>query len=255
MSDCILTDEQDGILLVTLNRPDSLNSLNSELIQALKETWQVAADSRIKGVVITGSGRGFCAGADLRGPGAGASKLRDLTHSFNPHVLGLTALRKVVICAVNGPAAGAGLSLACSGDIRIASENAVFVAAFSRIGSVPDAGASYLLPKLIGYSRAFDFLCSGNKIDAETALQWGLVNEVVPASRLVERAMERAQAIAKMPGSAVELTKALLIRASTATLAEMLDLESSYQALALAHPDRAKARQEAAQQVLHKGQE
>jgi 2-(1,2-epoxy-1,2-dihydrophenyl)acetyl-CoA isomerase len=237
--------ERDGdVLVVKLNRPRCYNAINAELLAGLKEAWQFAAAPEVRAVVVTGNGRGFCAGADLKSPPGQTQGPTGLEHGYNPHVLSLVSLRKAVVCAVNGPAAGSGLALACSGDIRIAADNAVFASGFARIGLIPDAGTSFLLPRLIGYSRAFDFLCSGETIDARRALEWGLVNDVVPADKLLSCALERAHGFADMPGAAVEMTKQLLTRAHGGTLPELLDEEARWQPVVIDHPSRAAARAE-----------
>jgi 2-(1,2-epoxy-1,2-dihydrophenyl)acetyl-CoA isomerase len=237
--------ERDGdVLVVTLNRPRCYNAINAQLLAGLKEAWQFAAAPEVRAVVVTGNGRGFCAGADLKSAGGDTQGPTGLEHGYNPHVLSLVSLRKAVVCAVNGAAAGSGLALACAGDIRIAADTAVFASGFARIGLIPDAGTSFLLPQLIGYSRAFDFLCSGETINARRALEWGLVNDVVPADELLSRALQRAHRFANMPGVAVEMTKRLLTRAHSGTLPELLDEEARWQPIAIDHPSRAAARAE-----------
>ncbi|MDX2972667.1 enoyl-CoA hydratase/isomerase family protein [Kribbella solani] len=242
MSDPILLTEYDGaVLVVTLNRPEQLNALTSELVHALTETWTAAADPSVRAVVVTGAGRGFCAGADLRSPRVDAGP-QGLRHTYNPHILGLTGLEKPVIAAVNGPAAGAGLALAFGADLRIAAPAAKFVPAFSRIGLVPDSGATYLIPRLIGYSRSVEWLTTGRAVDAAEALQWGLVNEVVDLPRLLPRAMELAHQLAAVPGMAAGLTKRALTQTSRRLLLEQLELEAELQEIAVHAPGRAEAR-------------
>jgi len=247
----VLTDRHGDVLLVTLNRPESLNAVNNDLLQGLKLAWQEAAAPDVRSVVITGNGRGFCAGADLKGIG-GQSGPGGLEHTYNPHVTALAGLLKPVICAVNGPAAGAGLSLACTADIRVAARSATFSPAFVRIGVVPDAGATFLVTRLLGYSRAFDFLCSGRKIGADEALALGLVNEVVDDDQALPRALERAHDLAAKPGIAVQLTKQLLRMAEQQTLADLLALEAQYQAQAVSHPDRVAARARVVERIGHR---
>ncbi|MFF5289569.1 enoyl-CoA hydratase/isomerase family protein [Paractinoplanes globisporus] len=237
-----VSTERDGdVLVVTLNRPESLNAINNDVLRGLKLAWQEAAAPEVRAVVVTGNGRGFCAGADLHGMGESDGPA-GLEHSYNPHVTAMANLAKPVICAVNGPAAGAGLSLACTGDVRVAARSATFSPAFVRIGVVPDAGGTFLLTRLLGYSRAFDFLCSGRKIDAAEALAIGLVNEVVEDGEELHRALEKAHQMAAQPGIAVQLTKQLLRLAEQHGLADMLALEAQYQPQAVSHPDRTAAR-------------
>jgi 2-(1,2-epoxy-1,2-dihydrophenyl)acetyl-CoA isomerase len=238
----VLTERQGAVLLVTLNRPEQLNALNPELLGALAETWHDAGDPEIRAVVVTGAGRGFCAGADLHGfagsrhPGSGGMR-----HTFHPHILGLANLAKPVIAAVNGTAAGAGLSVALAADVRMCSETARFVPAFAKIGLGPDCGASYFLPRIVGYPRAFEWLASARPLSAAEALAWGLVNRVVASESLLVEALELATQMADMPGLAVAVTKRLLAHPS-ASLAEQLEREAAAQVEAAAAPGRGAAR-------------
>ena len=234
----------NGVLIVTLNRPERLNALTGPVVRGLRLAWlEAAARDDIKAVIVTGAGRGFCAGADLLGgDGSERDPLAGLRDAYNPHVLGLAALRQPVIAAVNGPAAGAGLSLACAADIRIASTAARFVPAFAKIGLVPDAGATYFIPRLLGQSRATDWLLRAYPLDPATALAWGLVSEVVEPEALVPRAMEVAAEIAAHPRSGIGLTKDLLRRTWSNPLGEQLDLEAGRQNDAIASPDARDAR-------------
>ena len=188
MSD-VLTERDGGVLTITLNRPDKLNAFTGAMHAELAKALEEAADPDVRAVVITGAGRGFCVGQDLSefegGTGDIAHRLRT---TYNPNVLALRALEKPVIAAVNGPAAGAGLSFACACDIRIAADTASFVPAFSAIGLVPDTGGSYFVTQLLGYARAFEWMTTSRKLPADEALDWGLVSEVVPADELVARA-------------------------------------------------------------------
>lgn len=233
----------DGVLIVTLNRPERLNAMTGPLVRGLSLAWLEAAErDDIRAVIVTGSGRGFCAGADLLGDGSGRDPLAGLRHAYNPHVLGLASLRQPVIAAVNGPAAGAGLALACAADIRIASTAGQFVPAFAKLGLVPDAGASYFLPRLIGHPRATEWLLRAYPVDAATALEWGLVTEVVEPDALLSRAVEIAREITAHPRSGIGLTKQLLRRSWQNGLGEQLDLEAGYQNDAIASPDAQEAR-------------
>lgn len=239
----VLRERIGTVLQVTLNRPDAMNSFNAELHRELSDAWHEAGDAQVRAVVLTGNGRGFCAGADLHAP-APTENLgsHSLQHTFNAHTLVMAALDKPVIAAVNGAAAGAGLSLACAADIRLASSNAKFVPAFVDIGLVPDAGGSWFITRLLGYARAFAWLASNQRLSAEEALAWGLVSEVVPAEALLERALQLAEQLAAKPGSAIGLTKRLLAQASRNSLAEQLEAEAYLQNLAVQDPARAAAR-------------
>jgi len=222
------------VLTITLNRPDVLNALNREVHQAIFAALERAkTDDSVRAVVITGAGRGFCVGQDLQefagGAGDVAQNLRD---NYHRNVLAIRALEKPVIAAVNGAAAGAGLSLACACDLRIASDQATFVPAFVNIGLIPDSGGTFFVTRLVGQARAFEWLCSGRRLTAAEAQQWGVVSEVVEADALVGRAAEVARQLAALPTRAIGMTKRLLDRAVTATLDDQLEWEAQLQVAA-----------------------
>ncbi|TYK44443.1 enoyl-CoA hydratase/isomerase family protein [Actinomadura decatromicini] len=240
----VLTERYGSVLLVTLNRPEVLNAVDDTVVEGMALAWREAADPAVRAVVLTGAGRGFCAGADLkagRRPDA-ARPAGGLRATFNADMLAMAALEKPVIAAVNGPAAGFGLSLACAADLRIASHAARFVPAFADIGLVPDGGGSYYLARLLGYARAFELLTTGRRLTAAEALDWGLVTEVVEPVALVPRTLDLAARLADRPGLAVPLTKRLLAGAARAHLAEQLEEEARAQEAALGAPGRAAAR-------------
>ena len=249
-TDAVLRERRGDVLLVTLNRPDSLNAINAAMHLALSDAWSEADDPAIRAVVLTGAGRAFCAGADMweaRDPADdGHTTLR---HSFHPHVLALAALAKPVIAAVNGPAAGSGLSIACAADIRIASTAAKFVPAWGDIGLVPDAGGSYFVTRSLGYSRSFAWLAGGAQWNAQRALDEGLVAEMVAPDALLGRAMALATALADRPGLSVGLTKQLLARAHRASLADQLEAEMIMQDRAIHDPGRTAARARKIEQI------
>src|ERR671914_382992 len=199
-----------GVTTITLNRPDVLNAFDAAMHRALAGALREARDPDVRAVVITGAGRGFCVGQDLtefrEAPGDIADRLRS---GYHPNILALRALEKPVIAAVNGPAAGAGLSLACACDIRLASDQASFVPAFVNIGLIPDSGGSFFVYQLLGYARAFEWLSSGRRLSAAEAHAWGLVSEVVEHERLGARARELAGELAAMPTRGVAMTKRL----------------------------------------------
>jgi 2-(1,2-epoxy-1,2-dihydrophenyl)acetyl-CoA isomerase len=238
----LIAERHDDLLVVTLNRPDRLNALNADLVDALAATWDEARDPQVRAVVVTGAGRGFCAGADLGQAPDGRPRPGGLRGSYNPVMLAMAALEKPVLAAVNGPAAGAGLALALAADVRVASTAARFVPAFARIGVVPDNGGSWFAVRALGYSAAFEWLASGREIRAAEALQRGLVAEIAEPADLLEATLARARALAAMPGRAVGLTKVLLNAALTNSLAQQLEAEADYQALAIADPGRGAAR-------------
>src|SRR5580765_4939601 len=189
-----------SVLTITLNRPDSYNAFTTSMHAALHAALDEAASDDVRAVVITGAGKGFCAGQDL-------TEFRELEHdvgghleaTYHPNVRAIRSLEKPVIAAVNGAAAGAGLSLACLCDYRIAADNAAFVPGFIGIGLIPDSGGSYFVARLLGPSRAFTWMSSNRKLSAEEAHAWGLVDEVVAADDLAERTAELAADYAARP--------------------------------------------------------
>jgi 2-(1,2-epoxy-1,2-dihydrophenyl)acetyl-CoA isomerase len=232
------TRRDGAVLTITFNRPDVLNALNGAAHLALRTALERAQEPEIRAVVLTGAGRGFCVGQDLQEFRSGARDVADrLREQFNRHVLAIRALEKPVIAAVNGPAAGAGLSLALACDVRIAADEASFVPAFVGIGLVPDSGGTWFARRLLGAARAFEWLTTGRRLTAAEALQWGLVSEVVPAAELPDRAAEVAELFAALPTRAVWETKRLLEAAETASLEQQLDGEAWTQAELVKTPD------------------
>jgi 2-(1,2-epoxy-1,2-dihydrophenyl)acetyl-CoA isomerase len=227
------TSRDGAVLTITLNRPDSYNALTTGMHAALHAALEEAADEGIRAVVLTGAGKGFCAGQDL-------SEFKGLEHdvgdhleaTYHPNVRAIRALEKPVIAAINGAAAGAGLSLACVCDIRIAADNAAFVPGFIGIGLIPDSGGSYFLARLLGPSRAFSWMTSNRRLTAAEALAWGLVDRVVPADELPAQAAELAAAYAAAPTRGIAMTKQLFDHAQNATLDEQLALEGELQTAA-----------------------
>ena len=226
---------RDGaVQTITLNRPDVLNAFNSAMHGALQAALKEAArDDEVRAVVLTGAGRGFCVGQDLTefrdAPGDIGDRLRA---GYHPTILAIRSIEKPVLAAVNGPAAGAGLSLALACDLRIAADSASFVPAFVSIGLVPDSGGTFFVRRLLGYARAFEWLSTGRKLTAAEAHAWGLVSEVAEAEALEARAAELAKELAAMPTRAIGMTKRLLDAAETSTLEEQLELEAQLQSAA-----------------------
>jgi 2-(1,2-epoxy-1,2-dihydrophenyl)acetyl-CoA isomerase len=225
---------RDGaVLTITLNRPDVLNAFNGAMHKALGAALKEARDAEVRAVVLTGAGRGFCVGQDLtefrEAPGDIGERLRS---TYHPNVLAIRALDKPVIAAVNGAAAGAGMSVACACDLRIASDAAVFIPAFVNIGLVPDSGGTYFVTRLLGYARAFEWLCTGRRLSAAEAHAWGIVSEVVEADAFPARVAEFAAELAALPTSAIAMTKRLLDRAAASTLDAQLAWEAQLQAAA-----------------------
>jgi 2-(1,2-epoxy-1,2-dihydrophenyl)acetyl-CoA isomerase len=227
------TTRDGAVLTITLNRPDVLNAFNADLHRALSAALTDAQADDVRTVVITGAGRGFCVGQDLtefrEAPGDIGERLRG---NYHPNILALRRLEKPVLAAVNGPAAGAGLSFACACDLRLAAASATFVPAFINIGLVPDSGGTYFVRRLLGTARAFEWMTSGRRLSAAEALDWGLVSEVVEDEKLAQRAAERAAELAAMPTRGVGLTKRLFDHAENATLEEQLELEAQLQTAA-----------------------
>src|SRR4051812_12630693 len=235
------TSREGAVLNVTLNRPDVLNALNAATHKALVAALKDARSDEIRAIVLTGAGRGFCVGQDLtefrEGGGDIGARLRGIYH---PTITAIRSLEKPVIAAVNGPAAGAGLSLACACDLRIAADTASFVPAFIGIGLIPDSGGTWTVPRLIGPARAFEWLISNRKLPAADALAWGLVTEVVAADALASRAAEVAAGLAKAPTRGIGMTKRLLFAGETTTLEEQLELEAQLQTAATLTDDFAE---------------
>jgi len=232
VADEVLTSRDGAVLTITLNRPDVLNALNGAVHAALAGALKEARDEAVRAVVITGAGRGFCVGQDLAEFGAMPDVADSLRRRYHPNIRAIRELEKPVIAAVNGPAAGAGMSLACACDIRVAADGATFVPAFINIGLVPDSGGTFFVTRLLGYARAFEWLCSGRRLTAAEAHAWGLVAEVVETERLAERVAELAAELAALPTRGVGMTKRLLDRASTAALYEQLEREAQLQSAA-----------------------
>lgn len=237
----VLTTRDEGVLTITLNRPDVYNAFNRPLHLALRAALEEAADEAVRAVVVTGAGRGFCAGQDLREFAELPGSIRDaLEETYHPNVRLIRSLEKPVIAAVNGAAAGAGLSFACACDVRIASDAASFVPGFAGIGLVPDAGGTWFLHRVLGFARAFEWMSSNRKLGADEALAWGLVSEVIPALSFEERVAEIAAGWARLPTRAVGMTKRLFESAYAATLEEQLALEAELQHAAMQTADFAE---------------
>jgi 2-(1,2-epoxy-1,2-dihydrophenyl)acetyl-CoA isomerase len=225
----------EAILTLTLQRPDSLNAfdrtMKDELLAALKAA---ARDRSIRVVILTGAGRAFSAGQDLKEraePGA-ADLGTELRERYNPIVLAMRALEKPIIGAINGVAAGAGCSIALACDLRIASESATFIEVFGRVGLVPDTGSSWFLPRLVGVARAAELIFTADPVDAATAERIGLVNRTVPAGRLMEEARAMASRLAQSAPLALALAKRALDRALETDLASALEYEAQMQSIA-----------------------
>jgi len=235
-SSSVLYEARGAVALVTLNRPQALNSFTRQMHHDLWAAIDLAeADSKIRALVVTGAGRGFCAGADLSEfdftPGPDLVKRADpgpvIDQAFNPTARRLQNLRMPTIAAVNGVAAGAGASLAMCCDIAIASPAASFIQAFSKIGLIPDAGGSWLLVERLGMARAMALAMTGDKLSADKAKEWGLIWDVADDS--VAAALALAERLAVMPTKALVATRQLLRDAGTRTFTQHLDVERDTQ--------------------------
>lgn len=236
--------DEGQVRLITLNRPERHNATSAELVLEINEALPLPEEGSIRAVVITGNGRSFSSGGDLKAKPLpiepGSRRMREI---FNPMVMRLTALPMPVIAAVNGPALGAGLSLALAADLRVASSRAIFSSGFVDVGLATDTGSSYFLPRLVGYGRAFEILATGRKVGAEEALSIGLVSSVVAPEELLDHARETAGLLASKPGIAVSGLKELMESSTNNSLAEQLELEARMFDRATAHPRRKAAKQ------------
>jgi len=235
----LLFDKSESIVTITLNRPDKSNAFDdtqvAEMIDALKN---VERDAEVRAVIITGAGKNFCAGQDLaplieRAKSSNPISFTEhLRKSYNIIISKIRVIEKPFIAAVNGAAAGAGLGLACACDMRVASENAKFRMAFIGIALAPDSATSFTLPRLIGFGRASEMAMTNELIDAEKALQYGLVNRVVKPDELMTQARALAAQLAHMPTKSIGLTKRVFNRALTADLETALEYEAMIQEIA-----------------------
>lgn len=232
----ILYDATDGIATITLNRPAKLNAFNDQMIAETTQAFaQAGKDGGVRCVVITGAGRGFSSGQDLADFKERVGEIsigEHLRHGYHRLIRHMTALEKPIIGAINGVAAGAGLGVALATDIRIAAHDAVFILAFSRIGLIPDSGVNWLLPRLIGYARAFEMALTADRVSAAQAFEWGMINRVVPGEQLPEITTAWARQLADGPTLAFGLTKRAMVRGWEQTFEEALDYEAYLQDVA-----------------------
>ena len=230
----LLYDVSEQVARITLNRPERLNAISRELIEELGQAMSAAeGDAGVRCILLTGAGRGFCAGADLADPSRGDTATRDagsaLDKFYNPTIRRMRAMPKPIVAAVNGVAAGAGMSLALASDIAIAGRSASFLQAFARIGLLPDAGSTWLLPRLVGDQRARALAMLAPQISAEQAHAWGMIWQVVDDDKLADEAGTLAKRLASGPTLALARIKQALMAASGNTLSAQLDLERDLQ--------------------------
>ncbi len=218
------------VLCLSLNRPQVLNALSPLLLEELQRALSVeAADPEARAVLLTGTGRGFCSGADLAETELQGGAEGVVERLYNPVVQALLGLEKPVIAAVNGIAAGAGMSLALACDLRLLSENAVFTLGFSRLGLVMDASCSYFLPRLVGPARTLELAYSGRKVGAEEALSLGLGEQLLPSEDFTEAALDYAKMLAVGPTRSFALTKKQVWASAHNDLTAQLSLEARLQ--------------------------
>lgn len=236
----------DGIALLTLNRPEVLNSINTQFIEDMRSAVaEVAADDEARVLMITGAGRGFCAGADLAGPtlrtegmSVGQGVAHGMTVGFNPMMRELYELKKPIVAAVNGVAAGGGVGLALAADIVIAAKSASFIQVFGpRLGLIPDLGCTWHLPRLVGRARALGLAMTGDKLPAETAAEWGLIWKCVPDDELMYEATATASKLAKGPTNAFGEIRKAIDAASLNDYPAQLDYERDTQGMLGDHPN------------------
>lgn len=229
----VLLKIENNIAFINLNRPEVFNSFNREMALSLQNTLDNCAnDNKVRAIVITGNGKAFCAGQDLKevtSPELNPGFRKILKEHYNPIIQKIRTIEKPIIAAVNGVAAGAGANIALACDIVVATENASFIQAFSKIGLIPDSAGTFFLPRLIGLQRATALMMLGDKVVAEEALQMGLIYKIFPASFFQEEVLTLATTLAQMPTKALGLTKRLLNQSMTNNLEQQLALESDLQ--------------------------
>ncbi len=234
-------ENRDGVATITMNRPSNLNAVNETLAVELGSILEyVASADEVRAVVLTGEGRAFCAGADISqfGNELTPDQVENyLQEKYRPIISSIVTMPKPVIGAIHGAAAGAGMSIALACDLRVMSDESAFHPAFSNIGLVPDAGATFFLIQRLGYCRAFEFLAQGRPLSADRAVVLGLANRVVRPDQLLKEATTWARELAQRPTLALGLTKEIARRAESETLWEIFDLEASYQKRAIDSKD------------------
>lgn len=231
----ILFEIFDSVAVITLNRPEKLNSFNREMALLLQQKLDACAEERsIRAVMLTGAGKAFSAGQDIAevadpdGPGIE----HILSEQFNPIILKIKSLQKPVVCAVNGIAAGAGANIALNCDITIASGSASFIQAFSKIGLIPDSGGTYILPRLIGLQKAMALTMLGEKMSAVEAEQTGMIYKVFADEDFAAEAMKIVSTLAQLPTKALALTKQAINRSADSNIEQQLQIEDELQRIA-----------------------
>lgn len=229
----ITTQIEQGVATIILNRPEVFNSFNREMALALqRELDTCQSDNNVRAIVLTGAGKAFCAGQDLKevtSPELNPGFKKILEEHYNPIITRIRAIEKPIIAAVNGVAAGAGANIALACDIVVAHEKVSFIQAFSKIGLIPDSGGTFFLPRLIGFQKASALMLLGDKVSAEQAEQLGMIYKVIPSEIFEGEVMALAKHMAQMPTKALGMTKRLLNNTMTNSLEEQLELEGKLQ--------------------------
>lgn len=240
----ILYEKDNGVATITLNRPERLNAFTDQMIEEVSKALKEAdKDETVRAILVTGAGRGFCAGQDLeafQGEMSENQVYEHLTGHYRPMIKLLRTIEKPIIAAINGVAAGAGASLALACDLRVMAKNASLLQAFSNVGLIPDAGSTWLLVRQVGYSRAFELAIEGERIPAERCLELGLANRVVEPEELMAEAQAWSQKLAQRATYAIGLTKRAMNHAITSTLLEAIEYEAHLQQLAAGSQDFAE---------------
>ncbi len=240
----ILTQTQNNVTLITLNRPQRRNAITHAMLDELTQALKSAAkDKQVRAIVLTGAEHSFCAGQDLAefsGENSPNYVYKHILRHYRPVIQLLATIEKPIIAAINGVAAGAGASLALACDLRIMAEDASLLLAFSNIALIPDAGATWFLVRAAGYSRAYEIAIEGEKIPAARCLELGLTNKLAAAGELTPVALTWAKKLANRPTFALGLTKRAMNKALTASLAQAMEYEAHLQQLAAEHPDFAE---------------
>lgn len=236
----ILTETQGHVAIIKLNRPDKFHSFNREMALGLQEALDAAeADKNIRAILLTASGKAFCAGQDLGEAidesGPGIEKI--VQEHYNPIILRLRTIEKPIVCAINGVAAGAGASISLACDILVAGASATFIQAFSKIALIPDSGGTFILPRLIGFQRATALMMLGDKVSATEAFQMGMIYKVTEDDKLMETALGIAKTLSEMPTKALGLTKKLLNEGISNSLEQQLIREGQEQVVAAGTSD------------------
>ncbi len=237
----VLTDVQHGVQTITLNQPEKFNALSSAMLQGFGEALRAAErNAGVRAIVLTGAGKGFSSGADITEFNVAVDTTdagEYLRKRYNPLITRMRALEKPLLAAVNGVAAGAGLSLALACDLRFAAESARLVVAFVRIGLVPDAGLMYFLPRLIGPARTLELAWSADPVGAAEAYELGMLNKVLPDDQVLGYTQEFAARLGRGPAKTIALIKRGINQAHELPLERVLELEANYQTIASRNPD------------------